>query len=69
MIYNLHQYFLQCTKNIHTIQEKKAMETRIIKNISNKNERCRDVKIQHANKVRWDPKLNEHKYSSLYFAL
>ena len=35
-------------KNIHTIQ-KKTMETRIIKNIFNKNERgCRDVKTQKA---------------------
>ena len=43
MIYNLHQYF---PKNIHIIQ-KKTMETRIIKNIFNKNERrCRDVKTQ-----------------------
>ena len=34
---------MQSTKNIHT-QKKKTMETRIIKNISNKNERrCRDV--------------------------
>ena len=28
--------------------EKKTMETRIIKNIFNKNERCRDVKTQKA---------------------
>ena len=29
-------------------RKKKAMETRIIKNISNKNERCWDVKTQKA---------------------
>ena len=48
MIYNLHQYFCNLQKHIHTIQ-KKTMETRIIKNIFNNNEkRCRDVKTQKA---------------------
>ena len=40
--------FLQSTKNSH-YSEKNTMETRIIKNIFNKNERrCRDVKTQKA---------------------
>ena len=41
--------------------KKNTMETRIIKNISNKMKE--DVGIskpkKHANKVRWDPKLNK----------
>ena len=49
MIYNLHHavaiYFCNLQK-IFTLG-KKTMETRTIKNISNKNERrCRDVKTQ-----------------------
>ena len=57
MIYNLHQYFCQSTKNIHTIQ-KKTMETRIIKNIFNKNERrCRDVKTQKACEQGWEANI------------
>ena len=44
MIYNLHQYFCNLQKYSHH-----SMETRIIKNIFNKNERrCRDVKTQKA---------------------
>ena len=48
MTYNLHQYF--CNLHIYSHHsEKKAMETRIIKNIFNNNERrCRDVKTQKA---------------------
>ena len=56
--------------------EKKTMETRIIKNIFNKNERrFRDVKTQKACERGWEanigPKTNHfhinlHKYSSLY---
>ena len=46
MIYNLHQYFCNLQK-IFTPFRKKTMETRIIKNIFNKNERrCRDIKTQ-----------------------
>ena len=48
-------------KNIQTIQKKKTVETRIIKNISNKMKE--DVGMskpkKHMNKVRWDPKLNK----------
>ena len=59
-VYNLQQYFCQSTKHIQTIQ-KKNMVTRIIKNISNKMKG--DVGMsklkKHANKVRWDPKLNK----------
>ena len=37
---------------------KKTMETRIIKNIFNKNERrCRDVKTQKASKQGWEANL------------
>ena len=40
--------YLWNLKNIHAIQEKKTMETRIIKNIFNKSERrCRDVKTKN----------------------
>ena len=62
MIYNLHHaVFRQSTKNIHTIQKKKAMETRIIKNIFNKNERrCRDVKTQKACEQGWEANIG-HK--------
>ena len=56
----MHQYFCNLQK-IFTPFRKETMETRIIKNISNKNER--DVGMskpkKHANKVRWDPKLNK----------
>ena len=50
---------------------KKTMETRIIKNIFNKNGRCRNVKTQkYANKVgrlTQDPKLNQPlPYNSTY---
>ena len=46
--YNLHQYFCNQQK-IFTPFREKTMETRIIKNIFNKNEtRCRDVKTQKA---------------------
>ena len=55
MIYNLHQYLFK--KNNHTIQKKK-METRIIKNIFNKNERrCRDVKTQKACEQGWEANI------------
>ena len=38
--------------------EKKTMETRIIKNIFNKNERrCRDVKTQKACKQGWEANI------------
>ena len=48
MIYSLHQYFYNLQKYSHH-SEKKTIETRIIKNIFNKNERrCRDVKTQKA---------------------
>ena len=33
------------------------MKTRIIKNIFNKNERCRDVKTQKASKQGWEANL------------
>ena len=63
MIYNLHQYFCNLQK-IFTPFKKKPMETRIIKNIFNKNERrCRDVKTQKACKQGWEanigPKINK----------
>ena len=46
MIYNLHQYFCNLQKYSY-YSEKKATETRIIKNIFNENERrCRDVKTK-----------------------
>ena len=48
-------------KNIHIIKKKKAMKTRIIKNISNKMKE--DVGMskpkKDANKVRWGPNLNK----------
>ena len=83
MTYNLNKYFCVLQKNIRTIQKKKTMETRIIKNIFNKNERrcCRDVKTQKACEQGWEanigPKIKQttsiiitlHKYSSLYFVL
>ena len=48
MIYNLPSISAIYKKYSHH-SEKKTMETRIIKNISNKNERrCRDVKTQKA---------------------
>ena len=68
MIYNLHQYntgvsyisfnlFLLSTKCSHH-SEKKTMETRIIKNIFNKNERrCRDVKTQKACEQGWEANI------------
>ena len=49
--------FLQSTKNIHTIQKKKTMETRVIKIIFNKNERCRDVKTQKACEQGWEANI------------
>ena len=49
---------LQSTENIHTHSKKKAMETRIIKNIFNKNERrCRDVKTQKACEQGWEANI------------
>ena len=53
--------FLQCTKNIHTIQETKTLETRIIKTfpIKMKEDVGMSKPKKHANKVRWDPKLNK----------
>ena len=60
MIYNLHQYFCNLQKIFRPFR-KKTMETRIIKNISTKMKE--DVGMskpkKHANKVRWDPKLNK----------
>ena len=51
ILYNLHQYFCNLQK-IHS--EKNPMETRIIKNIFNKNERrCRDVKTPKACEQGW----------------
>ena len=50
MIYNLHQYFCNLQKKYSHHSEKNTMETRIIKNIFNKNERCRDVKTQKESK-------------------
>ena len=62
-MYNLHQYFCNLQKII-TPFRKKIMETRIIKNIFNKNERrCRDVKTQKACKQGWEgnigPKIKQ----------
>ena len=55
MIYSIYAIY---KKNIHTIQEKKTMETRIIKNNFNKNERrCRDVKMQKACKQGWEANI------------
>ena len=62
MVYKLTTVFLQSTKHIQTIQKKKTcMETRIIKNISNemKEDAGMSKPKKHANKVRWDPKLNK----------
>ena len=60
MIYNLHQYFCNL-QNIFTPFRKKTMETRIIKNIFNKNERrCRDVKTQKACEQGWEANIG-HK--------
>ena len=57
MIYNLHQYFCNVQK-IFIHSEKKTMETRIIKNIFNKNERrCRDVKTQKACEQGWEANI------------
>ena len=60
MIYNLQQYFCNL-KKYSDHSEKKTMETRILKNFSNKMKE--DVGMlkpkKHANKVRWDPKLNK----------
>ena len=63
MIYHLYQYFCYLQK-IFTIQQKKAMETRIIKNIFNKNgRRCRDVKTQKVCEQGWEvnvgPKIKQ----------
>ena len=53
MIYNLHQYF--CYLQHHS---EKKMETRIIKNIFNENERrCRDVKTQKACEQDWEANI------------
>ena len=61
MIYNLHQYFFNVQKIFTPSRKKKAMETRIIKTIPMKMKE--DVGMskpkKHANKVRWDPKLNK----------
>ena len=55
MVYRL--VFLQSTKNSH-YSEKNTMETRIIKNIFNKNERrCRDVKTPKACKQGWEANI------------
>ena len=52
----LHQYF--CKKYSHHSEKKKTMETRIIKNIFNKNERrCRDVKTQKACEQGWEANI------------
>ena len=53
MIYNLHQYF--CNLQKYSDHSGKTMETRITKNIFNKNEKkkCRDVKTQKACKKGW----------------
>ena len=57
MIYNLHQYFCNLQKYSHH-SEKKTMETRIIKNFFNKNERrCRDVKTQKACEQGWEANI------------
>ena len=57
MIYILHQYFCNLQK-IFTPFRKKTMETRIIKNIFNKNERrCRDVKTQKAYEQGWEANI------------
>ena len=51
MIYT--SVFLLSTKNVQ-----KTMETRIIKNIFNKNERrCRDVKTQKASEQGWEANI------------
>ena len=52
MIYNLHQYFCNL-QNMFTPFRKKTMETRIIKNIFNKNERNVGTSKpkKHVNKV------------------
>ena len=55
MIYN--QYFCNQQK-IFTPFRKKTMETRIIKNIFNKNERrCRDVKTLKACEQGWEANI------------
>ena len=57
MIYNLHQYFCNLQKKF-TPFRKKTMETRIIKNIFNKNERrCRDIKTQKACEQGWEANI------------
>ena len=63
MIYNLHQFFCNL-QTMFTPFRKKTVETKVIKNIFNKNERrFRDVKTEnHANNVgrlTYDPKLNK----------
>ena len=63
MIYNLHQYFCNVQK-IFTPFRNETMETTIIKNIFNKNERrCRDVKTQKACEQGWEvnigPKIKQ----------
>ena len=53
--YNLHQYFGNLQKIFRT---KKTMETRIIKNIFDKNERrCREVKTQKACEQGWEANI------------
>ena len=57
MIYNLQQYFCNLQK-LFTPFRKKTMETRIIKNIFNKNERrYRDVKTQKACEQGWEANI------------
>ena len=54
MIYSISAIY----KKIFTPFRKKTMETRIIKNIFNKNERrCRDVKTQKACKQGWEANI------------
>ena len=44
--------------NIHIILKKRTMETRILKNFFNKNERrCRDVKAQKACEQGWEANI------------
>ena len=53
----IHQHFCNL-QNIFTSFRKKTMETRIIKNIFNKNERrCRDVKTQKACEQGWEANI------------
>ena len=68
MIYNLQQYFCIYKKYSHHTPEEKTMETRIIKNNFNKNERrCRDVKTQEARKQGWEANIYRTQNKTNHF--